>query len=425
MSRSAASLVGALLVGLIAVSCTARVPPIDAGRTPFTPSPEERRLWSEAEREEEGLLTRVTIYEDPRLDEYLGRVAAKLTPGDVGPDGPVIKLVVLRDPTLAAFAMPEGRVFLHTGLLSRLENEAQLATILGHEVTHVYERHYLVFSGGGDSAKILNKLRDTVTSLGTPPSAIVDRRDQFVGAAVLSRTANAILGLGLKIAAVTAINGYGRDLERQADVGGMAALVRAGYDPKESLKLFKLLRDEAAGRGPLEAFFYGNPARLQESFDVALHQLRKVYGEDAKRTDLVKSTDDFEERMRAVVRENAALDIQAGRFPLAKKQLERVLKASPKDAIAHLYDGELHRLQSQRAKSIAERDTESRMARESYEQSAALDPAYPDPFRQLGLLYYQQKEPAQARAAFERYLALKPDAADAKRVREYLGELER
>src|SRR5206468_4209281 len=80
------------------------------------------------------------------LDEYPGRVAAKLTPGDVGPDGPVIKLVVLRDPTLAAFAMPEGRVFLHTGLLSRLENEAQLATILGHEVTHVYERHYLVFS---------------------------------------------------------------------------------------------------------------------------------------------------------------------------------------------------------------------------------------------------------------------------------------
>src|SRR5207247_3969708 len=94
------------------------------------------------------------------------------------------------------FAMPEGRVFLHTGLLSRLENEAQLATILGHEVTHVYERHYLVFSGGGDSAKILNKLRDTVTSLGTPPSAIVDRRDQFVGAAVLSRAGRKRVGLG-------------------------------------------------------------------------------------------------------------------------------------------------------------------------------------------------------------------------------------
>src|SRR5207245_8552276 len=116
-------------------------------------------------------------------------------------------LVVLRDPTLAAFAMPEGRVFLHTGLLSRLENEAQLATILGHEVTHVYERHYLAFSGGGDSAKVLNKLRDTVTSLGTPPSAIVDRRDQAVGPAVPSRTAQATLGLSPQVPGVTEHNG--------------------------------------------------------------------------------------------------------------------------------------------------------------------------------------------------------------------------
>jgi len=242
---------------------------------------------------------------------------------------------------------------------------------------------------------------------------------------VLSRTANAILGLGLKICAVSAIQGYGGDLEREADVTGMAAVVRAGYDPKESVKVFKLLRDEAAGRGPLEAFFFGNAARLQERHDSFQQLLLKQYREEAKRTDLVKTTEGFDERLRVLVRENAALDTQAGRFSLARRQLDRVLKATPNDAIAHLYDGELHRLQSQRAKSAAERDTEVRLARESYEQSVALDPAYPDPFRQLGLLYYQQKDPARARAAFERYLALKPDAADAKRVREYLVELER
>jgi beta-barrel assembly-enhancing protease len=423
--KCAGTLARVLLVGLIAASCATRVPPIGAAGTPFTPSPEERRLWSEAEREEESLLTRVAIYEDPILEEYLGRVAAKLTPAEVGPDGPVIKFVILRDPTLAAFAMPEGRVFLHTGLLSRVENEAQLATVLGHELMHVYARHFVVFTRDTDSTKVLNRLREMVTALGTAPSTIQDRRDQYAGAAVLSRTANAILGLGLKVCAVSAIHGYGRDLEREADVAGMAAVVRAGYDPKESLKLFKVLRDEAAGRGPLEAFFFGNAARLQERHDSVQQLLLKPYKEEAKRTDLVKTTEGFEERLRVLVRENAALDTQAGRFPLAKRQLDRVLKATPNDAIAHLYDGELHRLQSQRAKSAAERETEVRMARESYEQSVALDPAYPDPFRQLGLLYYQQKDPARARAAFERYLALKPDAADAKRVREYLGELER
>jgi len=409
----------------VAASCASRVPPIGPGGTAFTSSSDERRLWSEAEREEESLLTRVTIYEDPLLGEYLGRVAAKLSRLDAGSGGPVIKFVVLRDPTLAAFAMPEGRVFVHTGLLSRLENEAQLATILGHELTHVYDRHFIAFTRDSDSTKVLNRLREMVASLGTPPTAIQDSRDQYVGAAVLSRTANAILGLGLKITAISAFNGYGREFERQADVAGMAALVQAGYDPKESLKLFRLLRDEAAARGPLEAFFFGNAVRLQERFDTAQQLLRKRYGEEAKRTDLVKSTDDFEARMLTLVRENAALDTQAGRFPLARKQLDRVLKATPNDAIAHLYNGELHRLQSQRAKTVAERDTEARMALESYEQSVALDPSYPDPFRQLGLLFYQQKDPARARAAFEKYLALKPDAADAKRVKEYLVELDR
>jgi len=423
--RGAGTLARALLVGVVAASCASRVPPIGPGGTAFTSSSDERRLWNEAEREEESLLTRVTIYEDPLLGEYLGRVAAKLSRLDAGSGGPVIKFVVLRDPTLAAFAMPEGRVFVHTGLLSRLENEAQLATILGHELTHVYDRHFIAFTRDSDSTKVLNRLREMVASLGTPPTAIQDSRDQYVGAAVLSRTANAILGLGLKITAISAFNGYGREFERQADVAGMAALVQAGYDPKESLKLFRLLRDEAAARGPLEAFFFGNAVRLQERFDTAQQLLRKRYGEEAKRTDLVKSTDDFEARMLTLVRENAALDTQAGRFPLARKQLDRVLKATPNDAIAHLYNGELHRLQSQRAKTVAERDTEARMALESYEQSVALDPSYPDPFRQLGLLFYQQKDPARARAAFEKYLALKPDAADAKRVKEYLVELDR
>src|SRR5438874_4413762 len=56
----------------------------------------------------------------------------------------------------------------------------------------------------------------------------------YVGAAVLSQTANVILGIGLQLAAIAAINGYGRDLEREADAGGMEKLVRAGYDPKRS-----------------------------------------------------------------------------------------------------------------------------------------------------------------------------------------------
>src|SRR2546426_2723416 len=129
--------------------------------------------------------------------------------------------------------------------------------------------------------------------------------------------------------------------------------------------------------------------------------------------------------MRTVGRENALLDIRAGRFKLALAQLDRVAAITPKDPTLHLYYGDLYRLQSQRARSIAEKDDFAKKALEHYERSADLDPMFPDPFRQLGFLYYQQKDVERARDAFKKYLALKPDAPDAKRIREYLVELER
>src|SRR2546430_10476002 len=101
------------------------------------------------------------------------------------------------------------------------------------------------------------------------------------------------------------------------------------------------------------------------------------------------------------------------------------ISITPKDPTLHLYYGDLYRLQSQRARGAADKDDFARKALEHYERSADLDPAFPDPFRQLGFLYYQQKETDRAREAFRKYLALKPDAPDAKRIREYLVELER
>src|SRR5262249_30434530 len=406
---------------------TRNVPPIGAGGKAFTPEADERKLWAQAEKEEENLLKRATAYDDPLLEEYLGRIGDKLGPDEVrAARGPGFRFGVLRDPTLNAFAMPNGRVFIHTGLLSRVDNEAQLATVVGHEMTHVYHRHALKFARDAQNKQVLYTVAGVAASIGVAVAAGSRAKSgDYVGAAVLSQTANAVLGLGLQLATVAAINGYGRDLERDADDGGLQQLIKAGYDPKEAVKVFKLLKDDGSDRGALETFFFGSHPRLQERIDTTQQLLRERYAEEARRTDTVKTTEDFELRMRTVVRENAQLDVRAGRFALARKQLDRVLKITPNDPIAHLYYGDLHRLQSQRAKASAEKDTEARKALESYEQSAALDPSYPDPFRQLGLLYYQQKDSAKAKAAFEKYLALKPDASDAKRVKEYLVELNR
>src|SRR5213594_710914 len=417
-----------LIASLLAASCATRnVPPIGAGGKPFKPESDEVRLWSQAEKEEEALAKKAKIYDDPLLEEYLGKLGDRLLPDEVrAAGGPGFRFGVMSDPTLNAFAMPNGRVYVHSGLLSRLDNEAQLAMILGHEMTHVTSRHALRFTRDATNKQILFTVLAVATSIVVAAaSGSRAKSGDYVGAAVLSQTANVILGIGLQLAAIAAINGYGRDLEREADAGGMEKLVRAGYDPKEAPKVFQLLLSQSKEGGSLEAFFFGSHPKLTERVETTSELVKTKYASAAVSSAVVKDTEDFGLRMRTVVRENARLDIQAGRFKLAEDQLERVLKITPKDPFAHLYYGDLYRLQSQRARDVADKNDKAKKALERYERSAELDPAFPDPFRQLGFLYYQQKDNEKAKDAFKKYLALKPDAPDAKRIKEYLVELDR
>ena len=391
-------------LSILASACaTGDVASIGAGGQPFRLEADERALWTRAEREEGTLLERAMPYDDPLLEDYLARVGDRLVPDSMRAAGaPRLEVHVLRDPTLNAFAMPNGHIFVHTGLLSRLDNEAQLATILGHEMTHVSHRHALKLS------------RDT-------------RHEPipYDGLGVLSRTAGTILGRGLHLAAVASIHGYGGALERDADRGGMDALVRAGYDPREAPRVYEALGEEFRERGILETFFLGSRARLRERIDTTRKVLRTTHASAVSDPSRVRDTEEFKTRLRSVVRDNAYEDIRAGRFPLAQQQLDRVLAVTPQDPVAHLYYGDLHRLRAQRARSMNEEKAEAQEALASYERAIEIDPALAEPHRQLGLLYYQRKDIRSAKEAFERYLALKPAAPDAARIKGYVLQLDR
>ncbi|MGH7340740.1 MAG: M48 family metalloprotease, partial [Candidatus Rokuibacteriota bacterium] len=116
--------VGIACLGL--AGCAARVPgAVDRGG-----------LVERAETEEAGLLRRVKVYDDPRLLEYLAGIADRLGGQriDAGAGPARVRITVIQDPTLGAFALPRGRLFLHTGLLSRVETEGQLAAVLAWEM---------------------------------------------------------------------------------------------------------------------------------------------------------------------------------------------------------------------------------------------------------------------------------------------------
>lgn len=420
--RLRGALVGLLLVVVMA-SCAPRpVLPIGAAGRPFTPAADERALWAQADREDAALRSRVRMYEDVLLDEYLARIAARLTPAAVrAAGGPALRVTVVRDPTLNAFALPNGAIYLHTGLLSCLDNEAQLAAILAHEMSHVVNRDALRVARRPPPGTAIPA---SAAAIGlAAASSGGDAPGEGPGTAALGRTAGAVLGLGLPLARVASIDGYGAEREGAADASGIAMLVEAGYDPREVPRVFARLDAAARERGRLETFYLGSPPRLAERADAAATLLRGRYGASAAPPG-TGDTPEFGVRMRPVVLENAYEDIRVGRFALARAQLDRVLALTPDDPVAHLYYGDLHRLQAQRAVAPAARAAHARRARERYERAVALDPSLAQSHRQLGLLHYQERDAVRARAAFERYLTLQPDAADAARIREYLLQLD-
>jgi beta-barrel assembly-enhancing protease len=396
---------------------------VTAGQTSLTPGPTEQELRAQAEREAAQLDARSKLYDDPLLDAYLAGIVEKLS--RAGAEGPAFRVTVLRDPTLNAFALPNGRIYVHTGLLAGLESEAQLAMILGVEITHVTNRHALALARAAGGQPSTSTIVAAAASIGLElaTDASVGAVDG-VGTAALSPTAATIFGRGLPLAAEAAVYGRGDQLERDADAGGMDRLVRAGYDPKEAARAFDALRRDLGSRGSLEIFFFGRREQLAERVATTAELTRTHFAAAAAAPDTVRTTDEFRLRMPSVVRENARLDIQAGRFALAADELDRVLAVAPRDPVAQLFYGDLYRLRSQRAQSAPEGADWARQAIDRYESAARLDPAFADPFRQLGLLYYQQREIGQARVAFQQYLTLKPAAPDAERVAEYLAELD-
>ena len=111
MRRDASRVAWVLIVGVLASSCTVKnvisVPvAVDKGGEP---NADEVRLWDRAENEEDQIQARVRSYDDPLLAGYLARIVERLTSADVRDTAsPPFTVGVLRDPTLNAFAMPNG-----------------------------------------------------------------------------------------------------------------------------------------------------------------------------------------------------------------------------------------------------------------------------------------------------------------------------
>lgn len=151
---------------------------------------------------------------DPILTEYVEQVGLRLAAvSDVPMD---YEFVVLNNSIPNAWALPGGKIAINRGLLMQLNNEAELAAVLGHEIVHAAAGH-------GAQAITRGTLLQGVLAVGA--AAVSDERysDYIIGAAQI--------GTGL----IT--QRYGRDAERESDYYGIRYMIRAGYDPKAAVTL--------------------------------------------------------------------------------------------------------------------------------------------------------------------------------------------
>lgn len=366
---------------VIGSSCAPRtlVPVTDSRFTAF--ESDETRLWNRSAEQEKRINESGFLYKDAALEEYLNATARKLQPERVYEHIP-FRIRVLKSPYLNAFALPNGAVYVHTGILASMENEAQLAALLGHEMTHATNRH-----------------------------GVMEFRDVKSKSAVLASLTVATGGIAAVFGpvALASVLGYSRDLEREADREGFTLLVRAGYDPAEAVAVFELIKREIEQEKTKEPFFFGSHPRIVERIE-NFHELIK--GRAGREHGGVKNPEIFRSHVKQLMLDNARLNIQIGRYETAESAVQKYVEQYPQDAAAYYLLGEANR-----QRGDGEHD---KKAEEHYRKALSIDEDHFDSHKMLGMILYKTGDMLPAKQHLEKYLTLDVKAPDRAYVEEYI-----
>ncbi len=188
-------------------------------------------------------------YIDPELKQYLGSIVARLHHVSHRSEMPV-DFTVLNTSMINAFAIP-GHVYATRGFLAELENEAQFAAVMGHELAHV---------SCGHSAKKMTGQMITNLGLGVMASMLDD--DSTSSQLVLMGSQYSVVLLGLS---------YSRQHEHQADRVGTYYMALAGWDPQESISMQELLGSFHEGKPSfLDKYLSTHPPMDERIEDIEL-----------------------------------------------------------------------------------------------------------------------------------------------------------
>lgn len=224
------------LAGTLAASAAAcaRNPVTGQRELSFISESQEIQMGRESAQQ---VAASIGLVENQALQDYVQRIGLALASDSERPNLPWTFRVV-DDPTPNAFALPGGFIFVTRGMLSVMNSEAELASVLGHEIGHVTARH-----------SVNQMSQQQLAQIGLVAGAI------FAPEAAASF--GDLAGAGLQMLFLK----YGRDDERQADELGFKYALSENYDVREMTDMFEALRrlGEGSGQSPLPSWMSTHP----------------------------------------------------------------------------------------------------------------------------------------------------------------------
>ncbi len=297
-----------------------------------------------------------TYTEDPELSRYVAsvgeRVAAQAT------RKLPYEFVVLDNSIPNAWALPGGKIAVNRGLLWELDNEAELAAVLAHEVVHADARH---------GARAMD--RGLLTQGAMVAAAVAAQQTEYAP----------LLAGGAQLGAQLVTLKYGRDAEREADLYGMRYMKAAGYDPTAAVTLQEKFVRLAGERrsGWMAGLFASHPPSIErvQNNRRMLAEIgpggelgRERYAANVARLVALRPAFEAADKGAAALRE--------GQVDVALRYAETALRAAPAIASFHELMGDIH---------AAQRRYED--ALDSYNRALELEPDYFRPLVKRGLLY--------------------------------------
>jgi predicted Zn-dependent protease len=375
---------------------------LTAGHAAAIEEAEQRaRIEFETQKFEELIAHSDELLDDPELNAYLQEVTDRLFPDMKGR----LRVRGIRDSNFNAFAVATGGVYFHTGALLRLDDEAELAIVLGHEGTHVTADHFYRGITSAKKTSVVTLITGMAAAgFGVPPGLV------------------SIIGY-------SSMAGFSREYERECDQGGYDRMIQAGYDasaaPEGFARLERELKMRNVGEGP---YFFASHPRVKERVESWTELAREAPSSGERNV----------ERYRAVTlraRVNALEHIHRqgdGKLLVFLLEDEGLLESLPPEARFYLAEG--FRLRSEKTRKAAgdnrtdqeieaQRATDAARAVEEYEKTLFEAPGFAPTWQALALHCYRAGDKPRALELFHRYVELEPDAKRNGYARQYIDSL--